>query len=123
MRLSLSRMKAVDSWESACSGMRNGWGNVPSPIAVAKTAAAAAGMALMARSLYLSFCGKKAAEVAPVGNPWRGVAARAVGLVVLPLLHRLITEGKPEITMPRVPEMPEIPTPSDVFFRWLGLQK
>lgn len=129
MRLALSRVKAVESLDSAACGLRDGWSRVPSPLAMLKGAAAVGTGMVVARSLFRASRGRAVAVAAPAVNPWRGVAVQAVSLLLIPFLHRLMTQGKPELRLPRLPSMPsvprmaDIPTPADLFFRWLGLQK
>ena len=133
MRLALSRVQAVESLDSAAAGLRNGWNRVPSPIAMVKGAAVVGTGLLVARSLFRASRGRAAVAAAtPAVNPWRGVAVQAVSLLLIPFLQRLMTQGKPDFRLPQLPSMPslptmpnmaDIPTPADLFFRWLGLQK
>lgn len=132
MRLALSRVKAVEALDSAALGVRDGWAQVPSPLALAKGAALLGSAAVVARSLFRASRGRSVAAAATVANPWRGVAAQAVSLLLIPFLHRLLTKGRPELRLPQFPALPsmptmptmaDIPTPADLFFRWLGLQK
>lgn len=129
MRLALSRVKAVEALDSAALGMRDGWNRVPSPLAVVKGAALFGTGVVLARSLFRASRGRPVAVAAAAANPWRGVAVQAVSLLLIPFLQRLMTQGKPDFRLPQLPSMPtmptmaDIPTPADLFFRWLGLQK
>lgn len=129
MRLALTRVQAVDSLDSAAAGLRDGWSRVPSPIAMVKGAAMVGTGVLIARSLFRASRGRTVAVAAPAANPWRGVAVQAVSLLLIPFLHKLMVQGKPDFRMPQLPAMPampsmaDIPTPTELFFRWLGLQK
>lgn len=129
MRLALSRVKAVEALDSAALGVRDGWARVPSPLAVAKGVAMLGAAVVVSRSLFRASRGRSVAVAATVANPWRGVAAQAVSLLLIPFLQRLMTQGKPDFRMPQLPSIPamptmaDIPTPADLFFRWLGLQK
>lgn len=84
---------------------------------------------VLTKALCRAARGRAVPVSAPAVNPWRGVAVQAVSLLVIPFLHRLMTQGKPDFRMPQLPSLPsmprveDIPTPTELFFRWLGLQK
>lgn len=129
MRLALTRVQAVDALDSSAAGLRDGWSRVPSPVAMVKGAAMVGTGIVVAGSLFRAARGRSVPVAVPVVNPWYGVALQAVSLLLIPFLHRLITQGKPDFRMPQLPTMPsmprveDIPTPTELFFRWLGLQK
>lgn len=130
MRLALTRVRTVESVESARSGVNKRIDMLPSPETALKYAAMAGAGVFLSRSFLRAAKGKAApiAAAAParVPNPWSGLAVQVISIMLLPVLQKIMAGEKPAVklpTMPQLPSMPEIPTPSDMFFRWLGLQK
>lgn len=134
LRIARSRVLAVDSFSSARS-------EVAARVALLPAVGKAFGYAAMAGSgfvLSLSLLrgGRRqpSAAALPVAprpvNPWSALAVQTISVLVLPAAQAWLLGDKsrfrlPTIKMPKIhmPKMPKIPTPSELFYRWLGLEK
>lgn len=128
MRVAQSRLAAVESLECARAGVASRLEKLPSFASIARYTALAGGGMVVARLMLKNRRGAVAAATAArTVNPWMGVAAQAVSMLVLPAVQKWMMGEKltlPSLpSMPRLPELPQVPTPTELFFRWLGLQK
>lgn len=128
MQTAATRIDVLDS----VSSVRRGAGECMTALHLSRRTlsygAAAIGGLLLCRAVLRASRPKLAVQQAyiPPRNPWGGVLAQAVSMLVLPLAHAYLTGNRklPKFSMPhlRMPHLPKV-NASYLFYRWLGLEK
>lgn len=126
MRVAHTRLQTVDSYNTVRADIAGRVAALPSLGKVFGFAALAGGWFVASRTcLHLARGGR---AVSGAVNPWVSLAVQSVSMLVLPLFRMWFLESDNPfrmLKMPtfRMPKMPTVPTPSEMFFRWLGLEK